>query len=393
MPSHSVVILGAKRTPIGAFQGALAGLTAPQLGAAAIAAAVAQSGVPGADIDDAVIGCCLFGGLRQAPARQAVLGAGLPVSVPCATLSKMCGSGMKAAMQIHDAIVAGNCGVGLAGGMESMSNAPYLMTRARAGYRLGHGQLYDHMFLDGLEDAYEGQLMGHYADLSAAARGIGRERQDAYAAESVRRAQAAGAEGRFAAELVPVELAGRQGKVTVASDETPGKCDIGRIAQLKPAFRQEGTVTAANASSISDGAAALVLSSAAEAKRRGARPLARIVASATHAAEPAQFPTAPVPAIRQLLARAGWTVGDVDLFEINEAFAMVTLLAMDELGLPAEKVNINGGACALGHPIGATGARLLVTLIHALQQRGLRRGVAALCIGGGEASAMAIELI
>ena len=393
MPNNSIVIVGAKRTPIGAFQGELSTLTAPQLGSAAVAAAVAQSGIAGADIDDAVMGCCLVSGLRQAPARQAVRGAGLPDSIPCTTLSKMCGSGMKTVMQIHDSIVAGNCSVGIAGGMESMSNAPYLLSKARSGYRLGHGQLLDHMFHDGLEDAYDGQLMGYYADLSAAAHGIGRGRQDAFAVESVRRAQAAIQDRVFADEIVPIEIAGRKGAIVVRTDETPGKCDLTKIPALRPAFREDGTITPANASSISDGAAALVLTSEMKARRWQAEPLARIVASATYAADPQQFAVAPAPAIRKMLAKAGWTVGDVDLFEINEAFAVVTLLAMDDLGIPAEKVNIAGGACALGHPIGATGARLLVTLIHALRRRGLKRGVAALCIGGGEASAMAIELM
>ena len=393
MSDNSVVIVGAKRTPIGSFQGLLSPLTAPQLGAAAVAAAVAQSGIAGADIDDAVMGCCLFAGLKQAPARQAVLGAGLPNSIPCTTLSKMCGSGMKAVMQIHDSIVAGNCSIGIAGGMESMTNAPYILTKARDGYRMGHGQLFDHMFHDGLEDAYDGKAMGYYADLVAEARGISRERQDIFAAESVRRAQGAVQNGAFADEIVPVEIVGRKGTTTVSTDETPGKCDIAKIPALKPAFRKEGTITPANASSISDGAAALVLTSAAEAKRRGIAPLARIVASATYAADPQQFPTAPVPAIKKTLAKAGWTVADVDLFEINEEFAIVTMMAMDDLGIPADKVNVNGGACAMGHPIGATGARVLVTLIHALKQRGLKRGIASMCIGGGEGSAMAIELI
>ena len=393
MSDSSVVIVGAKRTPIGAFQGALSSLVAPRLGATAVAAAVGQSGIAGADIDEAVIGCCLFAGLKQAPARQAVLGAGLPNSIPCTTLSKMCGSGMKAVMQVHDAIVAGNCTVGIAGGMESMSNAPYLLGRARDGYRLGHGQLLDHMFCDGLEDAYDGQLMGYYADLVAAARGIGRERQDAFAAESVRRAQAAVSSGAFRDEIAPVEIDGRKGKITMSEDETPGRCDLAKIPLLKAAFRKEGTITAANASSISDGAAALVLLREGEARRRKVMPLARIVASASHAADPQQFATAPVPAIRKALAKAGWSVADVDLFEINEAFAVVTLAAIDDLGIAAEKVNVNGGACALGHPIGASGARVLVTLINALSKRNLKRGVAALCIGGGEASAMAIELI
>jgi len=393
MSNNAIVIVGAKRTPIGAFQGELSTLTAPQLGSAAVAAAVAQSGISGADIDDAVMGCCLLAGLRQAPARQAVRGAGLPDSIPCTTLSKMCGSGMKAVMQIHDSIVAGNCSVGIAGGMESMSNAPYLLSKARSGYRLGHGQLLDHMFHDGLEDAYDGQLMGYYADLCAAAHSISRGRQDALAAESVRRALAAAQDRAFADEIVPIEIAGRKGTIVVSTDETPGKCDVTKIPALRPAFREDGTITPANASSISDGAAALVLTSESKARRWHALPLARIVASATYAADPQQFAVAPVPAIRKMLAKAGWTVGDVDLFEINEAFAVVTLLAMDDLGIPPEKVNIAGGACALGHPIGATGARLLITLIHALRRRGLRRGVAALCIGGGEASAMAIELM
>lgn len=392
MSDRSIVIVGARRTPIGAFQGALSGLTAPALGGAAIKGALAHAGVDGGEVDEAVVGCCLFAGLRQAPARQAVLAAGLPVSVPCTTLSKMCGSGMKTVMQVHDALAAGSCELGVAGGMESMSNAPYLLAGAREGYRLGHGRVLDHMFHDGLEDAYDGQLMGWYADLAAAEHRIGRERQDDYARESVRRAQQAVHEGAFDAEIVPVEIASRRGTRRVSRDETPGKCDPARIATLKPAFRPEGTVTAANASSISDGAAALVLATEAGAARRGAPPLARIVAMATHAGEPRHFPFAPVPAIEAVLRRAGWRADDVDLFEINEAFAIVTLLAMDRLGLPAERVNVDGGACALGHPIGATGARLLVTLIHSLARRGLRRGVAALCIGGGEASAMAIEL-
>ncbi|MCZ4303431.1 acetyl-CoA C-acyltransferase [Zoogloeaceae bacterium G21618-S1] len=392
MSDSSIVILGARRTPIGAFQGALSGLTAPQLGATAIAAALDQSGLAGSDIDEAVMGCCLFGGLKQAPARQAVLGAGLPASVPCSTVSKMCGSGMKAALQVHDAILAGHANFGVAGGMESMSNAPYLLSKARAGYRLGHGQVLDHMFHDGLEDAYEGQLMGHYADLVAEATGIGRDRQDAFAAESVRRAQTAIIEGDFVDEIASVVIRGRKGETTIDTDETPGRCDLAKIASVKPVFRAGGTVTAANASSISDGAAALVLANEAAARRRGLVPIARIVASAGFAAAPGEFPTAPIPAIERVLAKAGWSIGEVDLFEVNEAFAVVTLLAMDALDLPAHKVNVLGGACAMGHPIGATGARLLVTLIHALRRRGLKRGVAALCIGGGEATAMAIEI-
>ena len=389
----SIVIVAARRTPIGAFQGCLTPLSAPQLASAAIRGAFSGLGELGRDVDEAVFGCCLMAGVKQAPARQAVIGAGLPDSVPATTLTKMCGSGMKATMLVHDMLLAGSCNVGLAGGMESMSNAPYVLTRARGGYRLGHGQAFDHMFLDGLEDAYEGKLMGCFADLAAAEFGIARERQDAYAAESVRRAQHAVASGAFREEIVPVAIPGRQGEKVISDDETPGTCDIAKIPKLKPAFTKDGSITPANASSISDGAAALVMMRESEALRRGITPLARILSHATHAQQPGRFPTAPAPAIRRALERAGWCVGDVDLFEINEAFAVVTLLAMDELGLPAEVVNVNGGACAMGHPVGATGARILVTLIHALRTRGLRRGLASLCIGGGEATAMAIEVL
>jgi len=389
----SIVIVAARRTPIGAFQGCLTPLSAPQLASAAIRGAFSGLGELGRDVDEAVFGCCLMAGVKQAPARQAVIGAGLPDSVPATTLTKMCGSGMKATMLVHDMLLAGSCNVGLAGGMESMSNAPYVLTRARGGYRLGHGQAFDHMFLDGLEDAYEGKLMGYFADLAAAEFGIARERQDAYAAESVRRAQHAVASGAFREEIAPVAIPGRQGEKVISDDETPGTCDIAKIPKLKPAFTKDGSITPANASSISDGAAALVMMRESEALRRGVTPLARILSHATHAQQPGRFPTAPAPAIRRTLERAGWGVGDVDLFEINEAFAVVTLLAMDELGLPAEVVNVNGGACAMGHPVGATGARILVTLIHALRARGLRRGLASLCIGGGEATAMAIEVL
>ena len=388
-----VVIVAARRTPIGAFQGCLTPLNAPQLASAAIRGAFSGLGELGREVDEAVFGCCLMAGVKQAPARQAVIGAGLPDSVPATTLTKMCGSGMKATMLVHDMLLAGSCNVGLAGGMESMFNAPYVLTRARGGYRLGHGQAFDHMFLDGLEDAYEGKLMGYFADLAAAEFGIARERQDAYAAESVRRAQHAVASGAFREEIVPVAIPGRQGEKVISDDETPGTCDIAKISKLKPAFTKDGSITPANASSISDGAAALVMMRESEALRRGITPLARILSHATHAQQPGRFPTAPAPAIRRALERAGWGVGDVDLFEINEAFAVVTLLAMDELGLPAEVVNVNGGACAMGHPVGATGARILVTLIHALRTRGLRRGLASLCIGGGEATAMAIEVL
>jgi len=387
-----VVIVAARRTPIGAFGGQFCGLTAPKLAGAAIAGTLADIGAHAQGVDEAILGCCLFAGLKQAPARQAVLGAGLAESVPATTLSKMCGSGMKATMLVHDMLLAGSCTVGLAGGMESMSNAPYLLTRARQGYRLGHAQALDHMFLDGLEDAYEGRLMGVYADRSAAEHHISRQRQDDYAAESVRRAQHAMTSGAFAAEIAPVAVSTKQGQALIIEDETPGKCDLAKIARLKPAFAPDGTVTPANSSSISDGAAALVLLRASEASRRGLAPLARICAHAGHARAPAQFTTAPAGAIRAVLARAGWRLDQVDLFEINEAFAVVALLAMDELQLSAQKVNVHGGACALGHPIGASGARIIVTLIHALRQRGLRRGVASLCIGGGEATALALEV-
>lgn len=388
-----IVIVAARRTPIGAFQGQFLPVTAPQLGSAAIAGVLGDIGSLASSIDEAVMGCCLFAGLKQAPARQAVLGAGLPDSVPATTLTKMCGSGMKATMLVHDMLLAGSCTVGLAGGMESMSNAPYVLPRARAGYRLGHAQVLDHMFLDGLEDAYEGKLMGHYADLSAAEHGISRERQDAFAAESVRRAQRAVTSGAFRDEISPVTVPGRSGDIVITEDETPGKCDIAKIPQLKAAFRKDGSVTPANSSSISDGAAALVLMRESEAKRHALVPLARICGHATHAQAPGQFTTAPIAAIRGVLSKTGWSVGDIDLFEINEAFAVVTLLAIDALGLAPEKVNINGGACALGHPVGATGARIIVSLIHALRHGGHKRGIASLCIGGGEATAVAIELV
>lgn len=388
-----IVIVAAKRTPIGAFQGQFASVTSPQLGSAAVRGALAPFPELQTAIDEAIFGCCLMANLKQAPARQVVLGAGLPESVPATTLTKMCGSGMKATMLAHDMLLAGSCSLALAGGIESMSNAPYILGRAREGYRLGHGQVFDHMFLDGLEDAYEGKLMGYFADLSARELGISRDRQDAFAAESVRRAQHAVSSGAFAAEIAPVTVQGRKGEIVVATDETPGKCDVAKIPTLKPAFVKDGSVTPANSSSISDGAAALVLMRASEAERRGLQPLARIVSHATHAQKPALFTTAPAPAIHGALAKAGWHIGDVELFEINEAFAVVSLLAMDTLGIPADIVNINGGACALGHPVGATGARIIVTLIHALRARGLKRGVASLCIGGGEATATAIELL
>lgn len=388
-----VVIVGARRTPVGAFQGQFAGVTAPRLGSVAIAAAVEQAGIRGEDIDEAIFGCCLMGGLKQAPARQAVLGAGLPPSIPCVTITKMCGSAMKSTMIVHDEILAGTVSIGIAGGMESMTNAPFIMPTGRSGHRLGHVQIYDHMLYDGLEDAYEGKLMGVYAELCAETHGFTRDAQDAFAAESVRRAQRAVLEGDFRDEIAPVTVADhKRGEVLVSDDETPGRCNIAKITGLKPAFKEGGTVTAANSSSISDGAAALILMRESESLKRGIMPLARIHGHATQAQESRWFATAPVGAIRKLLEKVKWTVDDVDLYEINEAFAVVTMFAMRELDITSDKVNVNGGACAMGHPIGATGARIIVTLLHALQKHGLKRGIAGLCIGGGEATALAIEM-
>ena len=390
MLSDPIVIAAAARTPMGGFQGALAGVTAPQLGAVAIAGALARAGIAGEAVDEALMGNVLPAGLGQAPARQAALGAGLPHSVPCTTISKVCGSGMKAVMLAHDLIAAGSAHIVVAGGMESMSNAPYLLDRARAGYRLGHGRVLDHMFLDGLEDAYDkGRLMGAFAEDAARHFQFTRQMQDDFALASLDRAKAAIASGAFEDEIVPVSVGGAQ----VLVDEQPGKARPDKIPQLKPAFHPQGTVTAANSSSISDGAAALVLMRQSEALQRGVTALATIVGHAGHARAPAWFTTAPVGAVGALMRKTGWALGDVDLFEINEAFAVVALAAMRELGLPHEKVNVNGGACALGHPIGASGARILVTLLAALRRRGLRRGVATLCIGGGEATAMAVELL
>lgn len=391
-----VVILSARRTPIGAFQGALSSYPATALGAHALRAAVEQAGIAPDAAQEAFMGCCLFANLGQAPARQAVLGAGLPVEVQATTLSKMCGSGMKAAMLAHDMLHAGSADILLAGGMESMTNAPHLIPRGRQGYRLGDGQLLDHMYRDGLQDAYQGHLMGHYADLAAQELGIGRDEQDAYAARSVQRAQDAVARGAFAAEIAPLPRrhgASQTDAALLADDETPALCDVGKLARLRPVFNAEGSVTAGNASSISDGAAALVLTRQSVADALRLAPRARIVGHATAALQPGRFPMAPAPAIVRLLERVGWKREQVDLFEINEAFAVVALIAMRELALPAEKVNVHGGACALGHPVGATGARLIVTLLHALERRGLRRGVACLCLGGGEATAMAIERV
>lgn len=391
--SDPIVIVAAARTPMGGFQGSLASLTASQLGAAAIRAAVNQAKLGASDVDEAIMGCVLPAGQGQAPARQAALGAGLAESVGSTTINKMCGSGMKAVMLAHDLLLADTNRVMVAGGMESMSNAPYLLPKARGGFRLGHGEVKDHMFLDGLEDAYQkGKLMGVFAEQAAEHFGFSREAQDEFALRSLSRAKAAVLDGRFAAEIVPVDVvAGRQGVKTIADDEQPLTANPDKIPQLKPAFKAGGTVTPANSSSISDGAAALVLMRLSEAERRGLTPLARIVGHATHAHAPEWFSTAPVDAMQKLLARVGWTAQDVDLFEINEAFAVVTLIAMQQMQLPAERVNLHGGACALGHPIGASGARILVTLLNALTQYGLKRGVASLCIGGGEATAVAIE--
>ncbi|NYZ16837.1 acetyl-CoA C-acetyltransferase [Azospirillum sp. RWY-5-1] len=389
-----IVIVGAARTPMGGFQGDLAGLTAAQLGSAAIAAAVERAGITAADVGEVLMGCVLPAGQGQAPARQAALGAGLPLGVGCTTINKMCGSGMKAAMLAHDLLLAGSAEVIVAGGMESMTNAPYLLDRARGGYRMGHGKVLDHMFLDGLEDAYDrGRLMGTFAEDCAQSYQFTREAQDAYAIESLARARRATEDGSFAAEIVPVTVKGRKGDTVVAKDEQPLKAAPDKIPSLKPAFRPDGTVTAANSSSISDGAAALVMMRRSEAERRGLAVLAEVKGHATHAQAPALFTTAPGFAIRSLLDRLGWGAGDVDLYEINEAFAVVAMAAMRDLDLPHDRVNVNGGACALGHPIGASGARVMVTLLAALQKSGLKRGVASLCIGGGEATAIAVERV
>jgi acetyl-CoA C-acetyltransferase len=390
--SDSIVIVAAKRTPIGSMNGQFVGLNSPQLAAAAIKGALTASGVRAADISEAIIGCVLPAALGQAPARQAVLAAGLDKTTACSTLNKVCGSGMKATMLAHDQIAAGSAQVVLAGGMESMSNAPHLLPKARQGYRYGHQRVLDHMAFDGLENAYDGKSMGIFADATAARYGFTREQQDAYALESVRRAQRAVADGSFKAEIAPVAVAGKGGEMLLDTDETPGQCRPDKIPSLKPAFNKDGTVTAASSSSISDGAAALILMRESAASARGISPIARIVGHASNAHEPEWFTTAPVGAIQKLHQRFGWTAKDVDLYEINEAFAVVTMAAMKDCDLPHEKVNVNGGACALGHPIGATGARIIVTLLHALKARGGKRGIASLCIGGGEATAIAVEL-
>lgn len=391
--SESIVIVAAKRTPIGAMNGQLLPLSSPQLAAVAIKAALEQSGLKAEDITEALIGCVLPAALGQAPARQAVLGAGLLKSTTCTTVNKVCGSGMKTVMMAYDAILAGSAEVILAGGMESMSNAPHMLPKARQGYRYGHSKVLDHMAFDGLENAYDGKSMGIFADATAAKYGFTREQQDAYAAESVKRAQTAVASGAFKAEIAGVTVAGKGGDVVLATDEPPGLCKPEKIASLRPAFNKDGTVTAASSSSISDGAAALILMKESAAKARGLKPIARILGHASNAHEPEWFTTAPVGAIDKLQKKLGWTPANVDLYEINEAFAVVTMAAMKDLGLPHEKVNVNGGACALGHPIGASGARLIVTLLHALKARGGKRGIASLCIGGGEATAIAVEMM
>jgi len=379
---------------MGGLQGDFASVAAWQLGGAAIRAAVERAGIPSDAVDEVIMGCVLPAGQGQAPARQASLDGGVPLAAGCTTINKMCGSGMKAAMFAHDQLLAGSNDVMVAGGMESMSNAPYLLPKARVGYRLGHGQMFDHMFLDGLEDAYDkGRLMGAFAEDCAGHYSFTREAQDQFAITSLTRAMTAIDDGSFTAEVVPVTVKSRRGETVVERDEQPHKANLDKIPQLRPAFRKEGTVTPANSSSISDGGAALVLMRQSEAERRGLTPLARILAHSTHAHEPAWFTTAPVDAIEKVLAKTGWSAADVDLYEINEAFAVVTMAAMKELDLPHDKVNVHGGACALGHPIGCSGARILVTLLHALQKYDRKNGVAALCIGGGEATAVAIERI
>ena len=393
MNSDPVVIVAAKRTPIGAFLGALGGATAPELGSAAIEATVREAGIDPGDVDRVLMGCVLSAGLGQAPARQAALGAGIPDGVPCTTVNKMCGSGMESIIVGHDMILAGSAAVVVAGGLESMSNAPYLLPKARSGYRMGHQEALDHMFYDGLQDPYEGQMMGHFAQVTADTYEFKREEMDQFAIESVNRAQLAVSEGTFTAEIAPVTISSRRGNVTVAEDETPGSVSIDKITTLRPAFRKDGTVTAATSSSISDGAAAVVLMRQSEAEKRGIRPLARIVAHSAFAHEPAWFTTAPVFALKNLQEKLGWTPRDVDLYEINEAFAVVTMAAMRDVAIEHSKVNVNGGACALGHPIGATGSRITVTLLHALRARTLKRGIATQCIGGGEATAIAVEIL
>ena len=387
-----VVIVGAKRTAIGSFLGQFTGVPTPVLGTAAIRGALAHAGIAPDQVDEVIMGCVLPAGLGQAPARQAALAADIPAAAGCTTINKVCGSGMKAVMLAHDAIKAGSARVVVAGGMESMTNAPHLLNGSRTGTRYGNAEMLDHMAWDGLTNPYDKQAMGVFGEMCVEKYGFTREEQDAFAAASVQRAIAAQETGAFREEIVPVTVSGRKGDVVVDRDEEPARCDLGKIATLRPAFKKDGTITAASSSKISDGAAATVVMSADEASKRGLQPLARIVAHATHAQAPEWFTTAPIAAIDNVLKKAGWNVADVDLFEVNEAFACVSMAPIRELGIPHEKLNVNGGACALGHPIGASGARLLVTLIHALKARGGKRGVAALCIGGGEATAVAVEI-
>ncbi|WP_405231797.1 acetyl-CoA C-acyltransferase [Lentisalinibacter salinarum] len=393
MSQDPIVIVAARRTPMGAFQGGLAPLPAPELSAAASRAALADCGLDPAEISEVLLGCVLPAGIGQAPARQAALAAGLPESVGCTTVNKVCGSGMKTVMLGADLIRAGSAAVVMAGGMESMTNAPYLMPGARAGLRMGHKEILDHMFFDGLQNPYDGNMMGHFAEETAKKYGFSREDQDAFAIASVERARAAADSGAFDAEIAPVTVKTRKGETTVDTDEEPGRADVSKIPNLRPAFAKDGTVTAASSSSISDGAATLLLMSAAEAERRGMEPLARIAGHSGYAQEPAWFTTSPVYAIRALQDELGWSPDDVDLYEVNEAFACVTMAAMHDVGIAHEQVNVNGGACALGHPIGASGARIVVTLLHALRNRNAKRGIASLCIGGGEAVALGIETV
>ena len=393
MSNDSVVIIDGARTPMGGLQGSLAAATAPELATTAIASAIERSGIDAADVDEVFMGCVLPAGLKQGPARQAAIGAGIPASTGAVTLNKLCGSGMQATIFGYDSIVAGTNKIVVTGGMESMTNAPHLLPGARSGVRSGHATMFDHMFLDGLEDAYTGRAMGTFAQETANDRGITREQMDAFALESLSRAKKAIDEGLLTAETAPVTIKTRRGETTVTDDEQPHKAVVEKIPGLRPAFAKDGTITAANASSISDGASALVLMSGAEADKRGLTPMARIVAHSRHSQAPAEFTIAPIGAMQKLFDKTGWNKDDVDLFEINEAFAMVTMLAIDELGLDHAKVNVHGGACAQGHPIGSTGSRIIVSLMYALKQYGKKRGVAALCIGGGEATAIAIELI
>ena len=393
MSGSDVVIVSAKRTPVGAFLGALSPLTAIQLGSAAIKAAVEASGIGANEVQEVIMGCVLPAGLGQAPARQAAIGAGVPIAAPATTINKMCGSGLKAVMMAADQIRSGTAGIVVAGGLESMSNAPYLLPKARTGYRMGHGEVIDHMLRDGLQSPFDGKAMGCFADSTASKYNFTRAQQDAFATESVRRAMQALQAGEFDLEVTPVTVKARKGETVIARDETPGTCDVSKIATMKPAFNKDGTVTAASSSSISDGAAALVMMNAQTAAAKGLKPLARILAYASHAQEPEWFTTAPVGAIRKVLTQLGWKPHDADLYEINEAFAVVTMAAMRDIDIDHARVNVHGGACALGHPIGATGARILTTLVHALRRRGAKRGIAALCIGGGEAVALAVEVM